>query len=140
MKIQVHQAPHQIKLSGSDYTSLCQNIANEIELDAESCAIIFVDDNALKDLHGRYLDDPTETDVITFDLGEEKVEGEIYISTDRASAQAREYNVTLKDEIVRLIIHGLLHLKGYDDQTDGDRLIMKREENRLVELIAKTNE
>ena len=106
---------------------------NEIDLKAQSCAVIFVDDAFLKEMHGRYLSDPTITDVITFDLGDETVEGEIYISTDRAAAQAEQYKTEPEEEIIRLIIHGLLHLKGYDDIDSQDRLEMKAEENRLTE-------
>ncbi len=110
----------------------------EIHLEAQSCAVIFVDDAFLKEMHGRYLSDPTETDVITFDLGETPVEGEIYISTDRASAQAEQYGTPAEEEIIRLIIHGLLHLKGYDDIEEQDRLKMKKEENRLTEKYVNT--
>lgn len=135
MDIQIHQAPPQIKISDSAYTTLCKDVASEIGLEANSCAVIFVDDAALKEMHARYLNDPTETDVITFDLGENAVEGEIYISTNRAFAQAKAFSVSAEEEITRLIIHGLLHLKGYDDLTDADRVIMKMEENRLVKLF-----
>lgn len=110
---------------------------NEINLEARSCAVIFVDDAFLKEMHGRYLSDPTVTDVITFNLGEEEVEGEIYISTERAAEQAKRYQTAPEEEIIRLIIHGLLHLKGYDDIAEQDRLEMKEEENRLTEKYLK---
>ncbi len=105
----------------------------EIDLEAQSCAVVFVDDVFLSEMHNRYLSDPSETDVITFNLGEAAVEGEIYISTDRASAQAEQYGTPAEEEIIRLIIHGLLHLKGYDDIDEQERLEMKKEENQLTE-------
>jgi rRNA maturation RNase YbeY len=113
--------------------TLINNIVSEVELEAESLDVIFVDDAALKNMHEEYLDDPTLTDVITFDLGEDSVEGELYISLDRAQDQASTYNVPYFTEINRLIIHGILHLKGYDDLTDELRKEMKMVENRLVE-------
>lgn len=111
---------------------------DEINLEAKSCAVIFVEDAFLKEMHGHYLSDPTITDVITFDLGEEAVEGEIYISTDRAADQAEQYGTPVEEEIIRLIIHGMLHLKGYDDIYEQDRIEMKKEENRLTEKYVNT--
>ena len=109
------------------------NVCDEIGLRAESVDIIFVDDETLKNMHAEYLDDPTYTDVITFDLGEEASEGELYISLERAQDQADTYNVPYFTEIKRLIIHGILHLKGYDDIDETKRAEMKTVENRLVE-------
>jgi rRNA maturation RNase YbeY len=88
-------------------------------------------------MHKVYLNNPEPTDVITFDLGEESVEGEIYISVDRAKEQSCLYNVALDEEIIRLMIHGLLHLKGFNDIEDEDRKEMKKEEYRLIELVKK---
>jgi len=134
MEIRIHQLPAQIKISAKSLDELCTIVAQDIGLDAESCSVIFVNDAKLKKMHGQYLNDPTETDVITFDLGDNKTEGEIYISSDRAIAQADEFDVSVEEEITRLIIHGLLHLKGFDDRTEPERLVMKKEENRLVGL------
>ena len=136
--IQIHQPHPKIRLNEKQYKTLCRDVLSEINLEAESCAVIFVDDAFLAEMHGRYLSDPTETDVITFNLGEAAVEGEIYISTDRAAAQAEYYKTTPEEEIIRLIIHGLLHLKGYDDIEEQDRLEMKKEENRLTAKYVNT--
>ncbi len=135
MNIHIQQPDPKIRLNDQQYRTICLQAASAIGLEAESCAFIFTDDATLKQMHEEYLNDPTETDVITFDLGETTVEGEIYISTDRARAQAEQYDVSPEEEVLRLMVHGLLHLKGYDDLTDGDRLIMKREENTLVEQL-----
>ena len=133
MDIQIHQLPHQINISSLFVEKLCKTVAADIGLEAKSCSVIFVDDVRLKEMHSHYLNDDTKTDVITFDLGEDKIEGEIYISVDRAIVQAESFKVSVAEEIVRLIIHGLLHLKGFDDRTEADRIVMKKEENRLVD-------
>jgi rRNA maturation RNase YbeY len=113
---------------------MINSVIGDVKLEAESLDIIFVDDDTLKEMHREYLDDPTFTDVITFDLGDDGViEGELYISLDRAREQADTYGVPYFTEINRLIIHGILHLKGYDDLTDELRREMKIVENRLVE-------
>ncbi len=135
MNIHIQDPDQNLRINENQYREICNQTIKAIALDIKSCAFIFVTDAALKQMHSDYLNDPTATDVITFDLGEDAVEGEIYISTERARAQAEEYGVTPEEEVLRLMVHGLLHLKGYDDLTDGDRLVMKREENKLVEQL-----
>jgi rRNA maturation RNase YbeY len=87
-------------------------------------------------MHGEYLNDPSKTDVMTFNLGDDEIEGEIYISYDRAVEQAKENQVDIFNEITRLVIHGLLHLAGYDDNAEADRAVMKKLENELVESFS----
>ncbi len=98
-------------------------------LSAREITVVFVEDNFLRTLHHDYLGDDTFTDVMTFNLSEdETVEGEIYISLDRAKIHAAEFGVTLPEEIARLVIHGLLHLKGYDDRTNDEQNMMRKKE------------
>lgn len=104
---------------------------------AESINVIFVTDDFLRIMHRDFLDDNTLTDVITFNLSESGlVDGEIYISVDRAEAHARTFNVTIGEELARLIIHGMLHLKGYDDQTAPEQQKMRLLENRYLQQFS----
>ena len=118
---------------------LCRKVvtifSRESRLETNSITVIFVTDEYLKDLHRQYLNDDSYTDVMTFNLGEEDLEGEIYISVDRAREQAQEYGVELENELARLIIHGLLHLQGYDDRTESERKKMRDLEDRFLEKI-----
>ena len=95
--------------------------------------IITVDDQYLAGLHAKFLADPSNTDVLTFlvDDRETKI-GEIYLSIDRAKHHAKIYKVNVEEECARLVIHGLLHLKGYDDQTDDEREKMHQMENMYL--------
>lgn len=78
------------------------------------------------------------TDVISFDLGENGIiDGEIYISVDRARIQARRYKISLEREIVRLIVHGVLHLSGWDDASRSEKLRMRKRENVLIQAFYK---
>jgi probable rRNA maturation factor len=65
------------------------------------------------------------------------LQGEIYISMDAAVAQARQFRTTWQAELVRYVIHGLLHLAGHDDQRAPARRRMKREEDRLLRGVAR---
>jgi len=138
MQVNIHRNATETGLNPRQIERLCRKVAAEIELQARSCSIIFVDDAKLSSIHAAYLNDPSPTDIITFDLGEEEMEGELYISLERAQAQAREYGVPVPEEIIRLIIHGLLHLKGYNDIEPAERKTMKEVENRLVRKYAAT--
>jgi len=107
-----------------------------LKLQAKSVDVILVDDKTLRELHKIYLDEDTFTDVMTFNLGEDtEIEGEIYISIDRATEQAGEFGIAIEEELARLMIHGCLHLAGYDDQTETDQQKMKRIEDKYVREV-----
>lgn len=69
-------------------------------------------------------------------MGPRRVHGELFISLDDAATQGREFGTSAGAELVRYIVHGLLHLLGYDDLEAGARRCMKREEERLVRRLA----
>ena len=138
MDLQIHNFPKNLHGSKEQWKALSLKIIQTMGLGPKLLNIIFTDDLTLQKMHQRYLNDPEKTDVITFDLGDENgIEGEIYISFDRASQQAKEYGVTLEEEVLRLIVHGLLHLKGYDDLEEEARKIMKAQENLFVERFRR---
>jgi rRNA maturation RNase YbeY len=102
-------------------------------------SVVLVDDDAIADLHERFMGLPGPTDVLTFDLRDDpdqaEIEGEITISVDTARRQARQYRAGQTEELLRYVIHGVLHLSGYDDDTPARRRRMRREENRVLELL-----
>ena len=82
----------------------------------------------------KWLDHVGPTDVITFgySVDREKLHGEIFICPKVAAAQAREFRTLWQEEVVRYCVHGLLHLRGYNDVGAANRRKMKREEDRIV--------
>ena len=118
--------------------------AVESVLNAENCPeaevdLILVDDEFLRELKFEYFNQDVYTDVISFRLNpesEDRAEGEIYISLDRAAEQALEYDVTADMEILRLAIHGTLHLLGYEDDTEEKKALMSSLENRRLEQFS----
>ena len=90
----------------------------------------FVASRKMALLNEKYLGHEGPTDVITFDYGEDG--GEIFICPDVALVQAKEFGTTPQLELVRYIVHGLLHLKGYDDRNTKDRAQMKTAEDKWV--------
>jgi probable rRNA maturation factor len=99
-------------------------------------------------LNWQFLQHEGSTDVITFDhtetqlsrrksvVARRQISGELFICVDDAVAQARSFRTTWPAELVRYIVHGVLHLLGHDDHQPARRQRMKREENRLVRRLA----
>lgn len=97
--------------------------------------IVLVSDDELLAMNRQYLSHDYFTDVISFTLEVEPLEGEIYISVDRAREQAAEHRVPLYHEVMRLAIHGALHIVGYDDTTEDEREQMRSLENRYLAQV-----
>ena len=118
---------------------MARQVLEDEQLPVDEINIILTGDAYLRTLHRDFLKDDTFTDVITFDLsdpGAKETSGEIYISADRANIHAAEFAVPLRQEIARLIIHGILHLKGYDDHTENNRRQMRAREDFYLEKYA----
>lgn len=96
--------------------------------------LIFCSDTYLHDYNIRYLGHDTLTDVITFPYSETKVEGDIFISIERVRENASEFGVSVQDELHRVMVHGVLHLLGFDDHSDEDRATMRRMEEQYLAL------
>ncbi len=119
-------------------------LEGELGLQNYELGIEFVSATKMAKLNWDYLQHEGSTDVITFDYregyeGKEVSDpaGEIYISVADAKKQAREFRRTWQEELVRYVVHGVLHLQGYDDLVATKRKVMKREENRLVRKLSK---
>lgn len=98
--------------------------------------IVLVDDAYIQNLNRNYLDKDNPTDVIAFPMEEDEIFGEVYVSVDTARIQAETYHVTFQEEVARLVIHGVLHLLGYDDLTDEAKAIMSAKENEYLEKLS----
>ena len=101
-------------------------------------SIIITDDNTLRKMKKKYFNQDLYTDVIAFNIDEDPFEGEIYISHDRVKENASKYKQSFHRELKRVLIHGTLHLCGYDDQTSKEKSIMtSMEENYLEQFNGK---
>jgi rRNA maturation RNase YbeY len=102
----------------------------------------------IKKWHQRYLNDPTATDVISFSMREgapsksqQDILGDILISVDTAKRQAKLYGKSLNEELTLYMIHGVLHLLGYDDLVPRKKKVMERLQFSLLEkTMGKANE
>lgn len=98
-------------------------------------SIIFCSDNYVLDINQKYLQHDYFTDIITFDYCEgDRLSGDLFISVDSVLENSVEFGTEFKDELNRVIIHGLLHLVGYDDHTEKDIKLMRSKENYYLSL------
>lgn len=105
---------------------------------AGELSLVFLTDAALAQLHADFLGDPTTTDVITFEgnpaLGSA---GEICVSADTAAAYAQAHGRNFSDELTLYLVHGWLHLAGYDDLQPAKKRAMRRAEARAMRVLAR---
>lgn len=101
----------------------------------EHLQYIFCSDEYLLAINKQHLNHNYYTDIITFDLSEtpDAVTGEIYISIDRVRENAHTYKVPFKQELLRVIFHGALHLCGYKDKTEKDQQLMRKAEDKYLQ-------
>ena len=96
---------------------------------------VFVNDASLLEINQKYLQHDTLTDIITFPYQSDPVEAEIYISAERVRANAETYGVPIREEFLRVISHGVLHLCGWDDHSARNAQLMGRRENACLALF-----
>lgn len=120
--------------------SAVEEVLNQLELFVpihyEELSVAFVDEASICDLHAKFLNNPDPTDVITFPADKEDSYrvGEICISIDEA---LKYPHYALEDELTLYLVHGWLHLAGYDDIDPQDRLVMREMEQKSLEFLDK---
>jgi probable rRNA maturation factor len=100
--------------------------------EARKTHVIFCSDNTIARLNSKFRGEKHPTDVLSFTYDDEDLLGEIYISLQRVRVQALRYGVSRSNEIVRLFVHGMHHLLGFDHEEPGDRKKMESAESRYL--------
>jgi probable rRNA maturation factor len=114
-------------------------ISEEEKVIFGSINIIFMGTDEHTRLNIKNLGHTHETDILTFDLSDStKVNTDIYINVDVAQTNAQEYNEAISHEFYRLCIHGLLHMAGYNDHTDQEKLEMRKREDYYLKVSCET--
>jgi rRNA maturation RNase YbeY len=130
--LQVYSSDNSIKKK--EVHTLISSLREELNFTLNSFSISFISSKELLQINRKYLKHDYMTDIITFNYsGHSNVlDGEILISTEDASNNAKKYKVSYSNELSRLVIHGILHLSGFDDKKKKDKNIMKLMENKLL--------
>jgi probable rRNA maturation factor len=110
-----------------------QAIVRDAGIANAQISVAIVDDVTIGKLHGEFLDDPDPTDVLSFVLEPQPaLEGEVVASAETAKSNAKQYDCTAEEELLRYVIHGTLHLVGYDDTTPRKRTVMRKKEQEYL--------
>lgn len=141
MKVAVRNLQKRIPVSPKRITKTVLKILSEegIKKSGE-ITVCFVDDPKIRELNLKYLGKNNPTDVIAFDMPEPKSPDEIFadivISADRAIDNAEAFHTSPLYELYLYVIHGVLHILGYDDKSKKDRLIMRKKEESLLKVLS----
>lgn len=95
-------------------------------------SLLLCNDSLIRELNGRYRGIDSATDVLSFPQGDPRLLGDVVISVETAERQASEYGVTVQEEVERLLAHGVLHLLGYDHESESEAEVMRAKEEALL--------
>ena len=127
-----------IEFNQESIRRLLELVLSDNKYQSANINIIITDDDSLRLMKKEYFNQDVYTDIIAFNIDKDPFEGELYISHDRVSDNANKFNQTFESELKRILIHGTLHLCGFDDQTKGDKLKMtSMEEDYLKKFCGK---
>lgn len=129
------------EIDTKEITNLLNYALERKKLNKINFNVIFVDNETIRNINREYRNIDSETDVISFALeddntfptGDIKVLGDIYISVPKMKSQAKEYGTGERRECAFLVIHGLLHLLGYDHMTKEDEEVMFKEQELILD-------
>ena len=130
--IEVINRQRRLGIDTDRWSSLAEKALTAIGKSESSATIAFVSDKRIRELNRRFRGVDKATDVLSFPAEEETNLGDVAVSVETAATQARENGLTLDREIAQLILHGLLHLSGYDHETDNGEM------NRLELKLRRT--
>lgn len=133
------------KVSDEFFHSIALAVLEYTQTDNVTVTIILTDNQYIKNINSEYRGKDYPTDVISFEYRDQMFPvidgvaeelGDVYISLEKAEEQSAEFEVTFKDELKRLLIHGILHLLGYDhERSDDDERIMTVLEEEIFDKI-----
>lgn len=134
--VDVHREVKGFRLTTQAVTALVSGVCRREGISNAKFSVVIVGDRSIQKIHKTYLRQNTITDIITFSFESNRIDAEIYINVHQAQRQAKQYGVTIPNELRRLVVHGVLHAAGYDDTTPRKRKKMFDVQERYVrELI-----
>ena len=118
------------------YTNWIMLVCTTYNIGLDRLVFVFCDDDYLLHINQTFLKHTTLTDIITFDYATTQViHGDIFISTQRVKENAIKYEKYLDNEMLRVMAHGMLHLLGFNDKTDEERVLMREKEEETIQLF-----
>lgn len=130
VKVAISNRQRRLKINASLLARVVARALEFVHDDRAELGIVLVDDDGIAKLNAQYHNTQGSTDILSFDYGEGH--GELIISVDHVIAQARRFHSAPSRELVLYVVHGILHLHGYNDLAVRDRRRMRAAEERLV--------
>lgn len=118
-------------------SAVVQTIYKDTQHSFDWINVVLLDSESHTAMNSKYLEHHYPTDILTFEYtnNDQKIDGELYINLEIAKENAKEFDVSYQNEVERLIIHGALHLVGYNDQTASEQKEMREMENHYLSLL-----
>jgi probable rRNA maturation factor len=142
MNIQIIQDQQDLQINSTSVEKLVADFLKFHDLKYDEAAIHFVNTPTICDLHADFFDDPSTTDCISFPMDDQddddgyRVLGEVFVCPETAIHYVKSNGGDVYQELTLYTVHGLLHLIGYDDIEDEDRVLMRKEETRYLEHVS----
>jgi probable rRNA maturation factor len=134
--VQFHSLVDSFKLKNKKiYKSALLDFARDEGARTGTLNYVFCNDDYLLELNKTYLNHDYYTDILSFPLSLDPIEGDIYISIDRVKENAVTFNTDFTTELSRVMAHGLLHFLGYDDHSEKNIRVMRQKENEFILTI-----
>ena len=119
-----------------DYSHWINRVIESEEAFLGNISYIFCEDDYLLKMNQKHLNHGTLTDIITFDYSDgQVVSGDIFISTERVKDNAGIFSKTFQEELLRVMVHGILHLLGYNDKTEDEVMVIRNKEEEKIKLF-----
>lgn len=135
-----NESGYTIPLADEQYFKTLNKLSSDEHIEFADIEIVYVDEKGIVSINREYLEKEYVTDIITFSYHEDlqqPVEATLYCCAPRIAEQAHEFGESEHREFLRVFIHGLLHLCGYNDATEQERIVMKERENYYLEELCK---
>ena len=145
VKIRISNINRAYKLNEAFIKGTVKKILEIVKPGVAELEVVFLDDNSMRSLNRRFRTRDRSTDVLSFkiDLNEFALKGflgEIFISLDTALKNARAFKAGFADEVVLYLVHGILHLAGYDDEKANERLAMSKKESYILKHLCRNED
>lgn len=137
--IEIHNpSGHPLPFDNNTVSEIIASVETGENIHLHRVELVFTDEDGIVEINQKYLQRKYVTDIISFrydDGDDQNIEGTLYCCAPRIVEQSKEFGTTARQEFFRIIIHGLLHLAGYDDQSDTEKQIMTEREDYYLQTL-----
>lgn len=138
MKVYVDYRDSRWKRYNIDFSVVANAVVGETHKKSE-VSIVLTNDKEIHELNRKYRNIDKPTNVLSFELGDDILLGDIYISLDTVMREAKDMNITVEEHTAHMVVHGVLHLLGYDHIKDDEAIIMESKEIKVLKKLGIKN-